>query len=355
MRLEADDLIGDNAREQLVQERVQQLRALIKDRGAAGVRLDTRRDFAWLTLGGLNHVLLSTETGVAPVVVTDDDAVVLAPVNEYERLVAEELHGLPLRAVSLPWWDDNAVSRETAQLDGSGAILTATDIATELESLRTALVPAEHARMEWLGALVNETLRTALEAVSVGESEESLGGDVAARLADGNTRLPVILVAADERISRFRHPIPTAARIRGRVMVVVVAERWGLHVASTQFREFEPLPDQLRERAAAIADVTDAMREASTVGNTLGAVLTAARKAYSEHGLESEWTLHHQGGSIGYAARERVAKPDDPTPIRPGMAFAWNPSAVGYKAEQTFYLDQDGRQHVLNTTAGPPS
>jgi hypothetical protein len=56
------------------------------------------------------------------------------------------------------------------------------------------------------------------------------------------------------------------------------------------------------------------------------------------------------GGSIGYAARERIATPGDKTPIRPGMAFAWNPSAVGYKAEQTLYLDQDGTQHILTST-----
>jgi hypothetical protein len=184
-------------------------------------------------------------------------------------------------------------------------------------------------------------------------SEESLGGDVGALLADEGARLPVILVAADERISRFRHPIATSNQIRSRVMVVVVAERWGLHVAATQFRELEPLSQQLRERAAAIAQVVDAMREASTVGNTLGDVLAAARAAYAYNGLDNEWTLHHQGGSIGYAARERIAKPDDETPIRPGMAFAWNPSAVGYKAEETLYLDENGGQHVLTTTDAP--
>jgi Xaa-Pro aminopeptidase len=133
-------------------------------------------------------------------------------------------------------------------------------------------------------------------------------------------------------------------------MVVVVAERWGLHVAATQFREFEPAAPDLRERAGSIEHVVDAMQSATHVGNSLGDVLAAARAAYAERGLENEWTLHHQGGSIGYAARERIATPGDKTPIRPGMAFAWNPSAVGYKAEQTLYLDQDGTQHILTST-----
>ena len=345
--------MDEATRAQLVQHRVEQLRALVERHGASAIRLDSRRDFAWLTLGGQNHVLLATETGVAPVVITKEDAVVLAPVNEFDRILAEETSGLPLRAVSLAWWDDSAVANEASAIAGKGRILTAGDVADELEELRTGLVPAEHERMEWLGNVINQALAEALDAVERGVSEESLGGDVGALLADEGARLPVILVAADERISRFRHPIATSTQIRGRVMVVVVAERWGLHVAATQFRELEPLGEQLRERAAAIAHVVDAMRQASTVGNTLGDVLAAARAAYTDNGLENEWTLHHQGGSIGYAARERIAKPDDRTPIRPGMAFAWNPSAVGYKAEETLYLDENGAQHIVTTTDAP--
>jgi hypothetical protein len=32
------------------------------------------------------------------------------------------------------------------------------------------------------------------------------------------------------------------------------------------------------------------------------------------------------------------------------MAFAWNPSAVGFKLEEALYLDSDGSQHILTTT-----
>jgi Xaa-Pro dipeptidase len=342
--------VTDEARRDIVDARVETLREIVARRGAGAIVLRTRRDFAWLTLGGSNHVLMSTETGVAPIVITPDDAVVLAPVNEHARLVDEELRGLPLRALSLPWWDDEAAARETNELTANPAILEVEDVADEVERLRTRLAPLEHQRMAALADEVNAVVGDALEHVGAGDTEEDLAGALVGRLTAAGARVPVLLVAADDRIDRYRHPIPTSTAIRGRVMAVVVAERWGLHVAATQFRELVPRPAPVEARAAAISDVLARMRAQTVPGNTFGDVFAAARAAYADNGMADEWTLHHQGGSIGYAARERIATPDDQTAIGAGMAFAWNPSAVGYKAEETLYLDDDGAQHVLTTT-----
>ena len=89
------------------------------------------------------------------------------------------------------------------------------------------------------------------------------------------------------------------------------------------------------------------MRDATRPGRTFGDVMTAARAAYAAAGYPEEWKLHHQGGSIGYQGRERIAVPDDPTPIEPGMAFAWNPSITGAKAEETFILTSTGSREVV--------
>ena len=55
-------------------------------------------------------------------------------------------------------------------------------------------------------------------------------------------------------------------------------------------------------------------------------------------GFPDEWRDHHQGGSIGYQPRERVALPGDTTVIEAGMALAWNPSIAGVKAEDTIVI-----------------
>jgi Xaa-Pro aminopeptidase len=118
-------------------------------------------------------------------------------------------------------------------------------------------------------------------------------------------------------------------------MLVLVAERWGLHVALTRIRELEPPDPDLARRIEAVGAVQAAMHAATHPGATLGDVVAVARSTYAEEGFPDEWHDHHQGGSIGYQARERIALPGDTTLIEPGMAFAWNPSIAGAKAEDT--------------------
>jgi antitoxin VapB len=173
----------------------------------------------------------------------------------------------------------------------------------------------------------------ALAAVRPGVTEDDAVAELL-RLLPG-VRTPVVLAAADARIAGYRHPLPGATPIRTRVMLVLVAERWGLHVALTRIRELEAPSAELARRIEGVAAVQTAMHAATRPGATLGDVFAAARAAYADVGFPDEWRDHHQGGPIGYQARERIALPDDPTIIEPGMAFAWNPSIAGAKREDT--------------------
>jgi antitoxin VapB len=130
-------------------------------------------------------------------------------------------------------------------------------------------------------------------------------------------------------------------------MLVLVGERWGLHVAATSIRDLEPPSADLVKRARAVDRVLAAMVDATRDGQTFASVFSAAQKAYRAAGFPDEWRLHHQGGSIGYGARERIAVPGDPTPIRTGMAFAWNPSITGAKVESTFILGEGNAIQTL--------
>ena len=327
-----------------VATRLGQLRDLVARRGVEAVFLETRRNFAWLTAGGSNHVLTSSETGVAGILVTAREAVVLTSRIERDRIATEEVGDLGWDVEAVDWWLEDGPFR-AARARVSGSVARDPDVEADLSALRSRLSPLDQERLIEVGRLAVGAVDDALAGAEPGTTEQEVAARVAGSLPGART--PVVLVAADERIARFRHPIPTDARIRGRVMLVLVAERWGLNAAVTRFREWEPLDDDVARRFEAVRDVERAMHEATEPGATLGEVIAAAQAAYARAGHPDAWREHHQGGTIAYQGRERVAVPDDPTRIQTGMAFAWNPSIAGAKVEDTFILAADGSRRFV--------
>ncbi len=330
-------MIDSAARAGTVSDRLDAVRALVADRGADAVLLGSRASFAWLTLGGLNHVVVGAEGGAVPLLVSRDGAWALAPRNEAARIADEELAGLPVEVHAIPWEDPGAAASAGRALAGD-AVVSEGDLGAALVDLRSRLVVAEHARMRDLAGDITSTLDTLLPDVRRGDAEHAVAGRVAGALLAKGIRAPVLLVAADDRIARYRHPIPTATPVLGRVMAVAVGERWGLHAAVTRIVNLGPPSPEIRRRSAATAEVLEAMRAATRAGATLDDVLGAARAAYESTGFGDEWRLHHQGGTIGYAPRERIATPGDRTELRAGMAVAWNPSVTGTKLEATMIV-----------------
>lgn len=331
-------------RARLSGERLGAVRSLLDRHGRVGAMLSARRNVAWLTAGGESHVVLSSETGVASLLVTGGGAVCLTQNIEADRIAEEELSGLGIETVAVPWWEPGALEAEAVRRAGS-ELAGDHDLEADLVPLRSVLAPLDHERMVALGGIGRDAVEGALAAVEPGTTEADLAAELVSRLH--GVRAPVVLVAADDRIVRYRHPLPKRTPIRRRVMLVLVVERWGLHVALTRFRELEPPTADLARRIDAVGEVERAMHEATLAGATLGDVFAAARTGYAAAGVPDEWRDHHQGGMIAWQGRERIATPGDPTLIEAGMAFAWNPSIAGAKAEDTFVLEPDGTRRLV--------
>ena len=350
MTATGEDTAETASRRAEVEARLGVVREIIARRGAGAAALAWRRNVAWLTAGGESHIVLSTDTGVATLVVTASDVVAVTQNIEVARLGDEELGGLGIEAVAVPWWEADAIDREVARQAG-GTIVRDAEIEAELSAARSLLSPFDRARLASLGRDAGAAVAAALDDVAAGMTELELAASLLGRMP--TARAPVLLVAADERIARYRHPLPKSVPIRGRVMLVLVAERWGLHAAVTRFRELEAPSQAVADARDAVSSVERALHQATRPGATLGEVFAAGQAAYAAVGQPDAWRDHHQGGTIAYQGRERVATPGDRTIIEPGMAFAWNPSLPGVKAEDTFILDEDGGRRYVTTAASP--
>ena len=222
--------------------------------------------------------------------------------------------------------------------------------------MRMVLCADEQARYKVLGERTAGAMTRALAGVQAGELETVLAQRLALGLAEDGITGAVILVASDERILRYRHPIPKPKPIRRSVMLVVGAEHGGLIVAMTRMVWLGDPPDaETRLRYEAATRIHRAMRDATRIGSTLDQVFSVTRAAYAAEGFGDEWHLHHQGGPIAYQGREVIATPTTRDEITGGMAFAWNPSITGTKTEDTFILHEDGSQTIVTRDPAWPS
>jgi antitoxin VapB len=178
-------------------------------------------------------------------------------------------------------------------------------------------------------------------------TEHEAAGVLDQKIHDAGLNPLVTLVAADQRIKNFRHPIPTDHSIREQVMLVTCAEFGGLISCLTRFVRFTPMPAELKKRHESVCNVDAAVNHATRPGRTLGEVFADLQKAYANEGFDGEWKLHHQGGSCGYNPRDRIGTPGNDVTVLDSQAFAWNPSITGTKSEDTVLITSSGGVEVL--------
>jgi Xaa-Pro aminopeptidase len=328
------------------------VRAFLDEAGYDALVLTTQANFAWITGGGDNHIVLAADAGVASVLVTRDAKYIVTKNNEIARIMAEEIgdedvaSGFEPRDVA--WCGPATIESEIAALTRGGKVGSDTGLAgTTLEArriaaLRYSLTPEEIVKYRALGAETEACMRAVCKGLKPGLTENEIAGRLTEMLLARGIVPVVLLVAADERIRKYRHPIHTAAKVERTVMVIVCVRRHGLIIACTRHVHFGPLPDEVRRKHDAVVKVDAALNLATTVGTTLGDILEVGKKAYAKGGFPDEWKLHHQGGSIGYAPRDVVATPGEKQPVLVNQAFAWNPSITGTKSEDTVLVTEAG-------------
>ena len=318
-------------------------------RGLRALLLRRSANFAWYTGGADNRVDHASPLGVADILVTLEAEYVFTNNIEAPRMREEQTPDFEV--VEHPWHGDEKVAvREVIGDVSMGAdfqLGNALDVSSEVAALRYTLDPDALERYRRVGADAAAAVSEAASSLQPGMDEREAAANLAAACRRRGLFSSVLLAAADDRIARYRHPIPRGGRIARRAMLVVSAERGGLYANVTRMVHFEEPDGELKRRQEACEAILRMMREEATrPGRTLADAFEDCQRFYSEAGFPGEWKLHHQGGMTGYASREIIATPHAQQRIRVGQAFAWNPSVTGAKAEETFVLTEDGPEVI---------
>ena len=339
---------------------------ICRDARLAGIVIATQANFAWLTGGRTNRIDASRDLGAGSLLVSADGrAHLLANVIEMPRLAGEELADLPLAPIEYPWAADHAAPdtlvRLAKQALGGDARIGAdwplpgaVGVDREVARARAPLTDAEMERYRHLGRDVSRAIERACRTLEPGLDEQEIARRASEAVASVGARAVVALVGADERIARFRHPVPTTARWKKMVLVACCAERQGLVAAISRLVSAGPVEPAVAARTHATAGVFGALLDATREGATGRSLFAAAAAAYARVGFAGEELKHHQGGATGYRSREWLAHPASEERVRAPQAFAWNPSITGTKVEDTA-LVTEATIEIVTTTGDWPS
>lgn len=337
------------------ESRREKLRDLMDRLGLGALLLERSNNFAWYTNGADNRVDNASPFGVAGVLITGDAEYVLT--NNIEAARMREEQTPDFEVIEYPWHEDKAAA--VREISGEVTLGTdfplpgATEVSGEVAPLRYVLDEDALERYRQVGADAAAAISEAASSLQPGMSEREAAANLAASCWRHGLFSSVLLAAADERISRYRHPIPHGEKITHRAMLVVSAERGGLYANVTRMVNFEEPDGEIKHRQEACEEILRRMREEATrPGQTLADAFEDCRRFYAEAGFPDEWKLHHQGGMTGYGSREVIATPETNQEIRIGQAFAWNPSITGTKAEETFVLTEAGPEVVSSSLPG---
>lgn len=366
----ADDEADLIARRDEVATKLDLLRALMARRGVDALLLTSVANTAWLTAGAATAVDETPESASFALLVTHNQARALTdPIEEPRLRVEERLNELGLGLVVEPWHARGRALRvivagkrlaaDVALASGAPAV----NLNDELVTLRSRLTLGERARLRAGARLAAAAMDEVARAVRPGMTELEAAALLAAASRQRGGAATVTLVGSDQRIARFRHPLPTAKTIQRQVMLVLCLRYRGLVSALTRTVYFGEPPAALRQLTAAVARVDAQVIAATRPGRTLGELYETLRAAYAAEGQPDAIEEHHQGGTIAYLARETFARPGSLARVEVGQAFAWNPSLRGAKSEDTLLLTETGPDIItaiegwptlsIETDAGP--
>lgn len=314
-------------------------------------------NFAWLTCGGASFVNTAEESGVASLLITPSSRYLITNNIEAPRFQHEEkLEQQGWKFEVSHWYQSTDVLNEITKdqrLATDGLYQHGKDINNELIHLRADLLPAEQDRFRELCKGCAQAMKAAIDSIQPGMTEY----EISAILAQETHRreiLPIVnLIATDQRIYSFRHPLPTAKKLERYAMLVLCGRKNGLVASITRLVHFGTIPDEILHKSEAVAAIDATLIAATRPGQSLASVFKRAQTKYAEVGFPDEWQYHHQGGPAGYAPREAIATAHEDWVVRAGQAFAWNPSITGTKSEDTILVKKDGFENMTEIVGWP--
>jgi Xaa-Pro aminopeptidase len=226
-------------------EKQKRIQTLLAKQQLDALLLQRVGSFAWATCGAASYVNTATTEGAASLLITPSSRYVITNNIEATRIEQEEKlgeQGWQFRVA--PWHGMNTAIADLTRglkLGADGAYPGAANLSSEMARLRAHLTPKEGDRFRTLGRICANAMESAIHAVRSGQTEYEIAALLGREVQAYGAQPIVNLIATDERVFRFRHPLPTDKKLDKYAMLVLCGRKWGLVCSITRLVHFGKL------------------------------------------------------------------------------------------------------------------
>jgi Xaa-Pro dipeptidase len=342
-----------------IQEKLKRIRAYLRATDRSALVIGRRDNFAWLTGGGDNSVVRNSELGFSLLVVTDTSVYHLAQVMDGPRILDEELQGIGVEPVFLRWYEQSREERAAQLIKGRNAasdipIEGAVCVPKDIVRLHYPLTAREIEKYRVIGRKTEEVIGRVAAMISPGMREREIEAVFLGEYARQGMSCDVLLIGSDERIGKYRHPVPSDKPVQRLVLLHPAVRKWGLHANVTRMVYFgDRLPADLTARYAAACRVEAAAISQCVAGKSFSEILEREKRVYAEAGFAEEWRNHYQGGITGYVLADPTLCMDPAASVSANQAFDWFITITGVKVEELTLSGAEAPE-VLSACGGWP-
>jgi Xaa-Pro dipeptidase len=329
---------------QIAQLKVKKLRDWMNSQKFDAVLLSRCDNFAWLTVGGDNHVVMNTEFGVGHLLITAEAQYLLAYSMDGPRLMEEQIPGQGYALITSDWYAGDPRLKMNEQVTGriaSDSNFQGTqDISAEIYLLHDPMTDLELDRLRWLGRTTGLVFEKAASIIHPGLTEWEIASILTSIFRANQIELDVLLVGTDDRARTFRHFIPTGRKLEKYVLMNPAARRWGLHANVSRCINFGPLDKEIGQSYAIAAAVLTEMMATVGPDTEFSGILDKMRRSFTNQNLSEGWKQHFPGGVTGYVLADSRCLTD--LKMIQNQAYDWFATMPGIMIEELSILGSTG-------------
>lgn len=319
---------------------------LLKSKNLDGLLISKQSNLQWFTGGGMNDVIRNNDTSLINLFITEDKRYLLATTSDTDRMMEEELQGLGFESLLYNWYNQSPFDaiktiKKDVRVGADTYNSRSTFIQTEISDIRRQLTDMEVRRFLDISIEYSSLLTNFCMELKPGLTERQLASKFGAHCNLYGYRLPVLMVGADERAYKYRHPVFTDKKIGKHFILATVGEKKGLNIPMSRLVYFGKAPEELINRVDAVNHVEVSAAAASLPGQGLKDIFEVIKKAYDEAGYPGEWKNHTQGGITSYKPCEYLINELSDIKIRTSEVISFNPTIAGAKTEDLYLTGPD--------------